>query len=287
MTDTIYGVVGEPRAADHLVVGRSSATVCGKTIGATWLLARGIYTAETFIGSRGACEACSNAVHPPARDGETLSAASVPPESPTLSDEREARLRFLQAEFATSTPSGKYFDRDEMLTLRDDLDALMDTVVALRAEVAEAKRVADQAADNFDMMVEKWGDSERQLNALRAEVAALKSDEERLDWLEKWLPEQPGHRRLVFDRSVPEFTLFQSDDNVRRLGMKKTLRAAIDAARSASGEDAKLGASDTPVPFKEDEWVCESCGRRTFAIDRCGWCGVSSAARETQETTDA
>ena len=73
--------------------------------------------------------------------------------------------------------------------------------------------------------------------ALRAEVAALKSDEERLDWLEKWLPEQPGHRRLVFDRSVPEFTLFQSDDNVRRLGMKKTLRAAIDAARAASGED--------------------------------------------------
>ena len=46
---------------------------------------------------------------------------------------------------------------------------------ALRAELAEAKRVADQAANNFDMMVEKWGDSERQLNALRTKVAALET----------------------------------------------------------------------------------------------------------------
>ena len=75
--------------------------------------------------------------------------------------------------------------------------------------------------------------------ALRAELADARADEERLDWLEKWLPEQPGHRRLVFDRSFPEFTLFQSDDNVRRLGMKEKLRDAIDAARAASGEDAR------------------------------------------------
>lgn len=237
-----YGVKGEPFGRDHLVLARSASTLCGKTIGANWLMARGIFTAKSFIGSPGACEACSNAVRPPAREtldverirvllpglaerferaivddhGERLAAFAQalrsiadmvdrPParDGATLSDEREARLRFLQAEFATSIPSGKYFDADEMLVLRDDIDALMDTVAALRAELADAR-----------------------------------ADTERLDWLEKWLPEQPGHRRLVFDRSVPEFTLFQSDDNVRRLGMKKKLRTAIDAARAASGEDA-------------------------------------------------
>lgn len=84
--------------------------------------------------------------------------------------------------------------------------------------------------------------------ALRAELADARADEERLDWLEKWLPEQPGHRRLVFDRSLPEFTLFQSDDNVRRLGMKEKLRDAIDAARSASGEDDRRDVSGAPTP---------------------------------------
>lgn len=126
-------------------------------------------------------------------------AASVPPEPPTLNDEPyESRLREI-AKIAAET-----------CHCRDGHPAVSRSAVL-------------------------WLVGE--VRALRAKVAALKSDEERLDWLEKWLPEQPGHRRLVFDRSVPEFTLFQSDDNVRRLGMKKTLRAAIDAARSASGED--------------------------------------------------
>ena len=151
MTDTIYGVVGEPRAADHLVVGRSSATVCGKTIGATWLLARGIYTAETFIGSRGACEACSNAVHPPARDGETLSAASVPPKPPTLKEKVRAMFDFLDMApeairecHAALSSICETLGLDYRSTEISDIPA---AVAALRAEVAALRAKCDALDD--------------------------------------------------------------------------------------------------------------------------------------------
>ena len=139
---------------------------------------------------------------------------SVPPEPPTLSNEREARLRFLQAEFATSTPSGKYFDRDEMLTLRDDLDALMGTVAALRAELADA-RAAAQAADHLDhLLISSRNDVEALLVACREAMAELE------------LPDAMGADRAACGRRAWD-RLYRAVD-----------AAAPLFARAASGEDA-------------------------------------------------
>ena len=81
-----------------------------------------------------------------------MTAASRAPGTPAtrLSAEREKRLRDLQVEFMLGTPSGKQFDRAEMLTLRDDLNAMLGEIDALRAQLADARVELKTVVDSVD-----------------------------------------------------------------------------------------------------------------------------------------
>lgn len=165
------------------------------------------------------------------------SSASVPPELPTLSDEEMDAMK----------RSGLYAHGDARVA------RLLERAIALRAEVARLTEWKEAILGALEARQEfregEWaGDKRgwgyvfefinwlfRDRDALRAEVAALSDDRALLDWMQ----EHGASVEVADDECLPCIVQASDDYELEGSSPHYDIRAAIRAARSASGEATK------------------------------------------------